>query len=338
MKFSTGLPNCREGRQNPMGSVDREAIENAARVADELGYFALWPNEFFVSRPDVSARYNQPPNLFDATITIAYALATTRRIRVMPSVLILPLHEPIALARQFATLDVFSGGRVTMGIGLGGTKEEFGRMRADNPNRSKLMDEQVEAMRVLWSEPQATYQGDYVRFDGLETYPKPLQEPLPILRAGHGDAALTWIAHHGQGWIDSGHNPEEIAQIVSRIQSMAREAGRAEVEFEFARQWYVSIGDTEEEARANFTASLPPPSGTAITEALQPSAGKDGGSDRSRTGPTRTLIGTPDYVRGELQKYKASGVTEMCTIFYSPNAEAAERQMKLFASEVAGKF
>ena len=331
MRFSTGLPNCREGRQNPMGSVDRETIEHAAVVAEEVGFYALWPNEFFVSRPDVSARYNQPPNLFDATITMAYALAATSRIRIMPSVLILPLHEPILLARQFATLDVFSGGRVSMGIGLGGTKEEFGRMRAENPNRSKLMDEQVAAMRVLWTEQSASYQGQYVQFSDLETYPKPIQDPLPVLRAGHGDAALSWIATQGQGWIDSSHTPEEIAEIVRRLEQMAADAGRTDANLEIARQWYVSLGETTEEAQANFAAALPPPSAAAEPAEESPAT-------KSRTGPTRTLVGTPEDIRDELRRYADSGVTEMCVIFYSPTAAKAEAQMRLFASEVAARF
>ena len=337
MKFSTGLPNCREGRQNPMGSVDVHAIVHAARVADEVGFHALWPNEFLVSRPDVSARYDQPPNLYDAVITMAYALANTERIRVMPSVLVLPLHEPIVLARELATLDAFSGGRVTVGIGLGGTKEEFARMRTDNPNRSKLIAEYVAAMRALWTEPQASFQGDYVTFSDLETYPKPVQRPFPVMRAGHGDAAIEWIAQHGQGWIDSNHTPEEIAEFVERIRSLAADAGRGDASFEIARQWYVSLGETEEEAQANFTQSLPPPPGSAPA-AGNASGGVETAATRSRTGPTRTLVGTPDYVRDELRRYVDSGVTEMCVIFYSPNPEAAERQMRLFASEVIPGF
>lgn len=334
MKFSTGLPNCREGRQNPMGSVGRDTIVSAAVAAEQFGFYSLWPNEFFVSRPDVSARYNRAPNLFDAVVTMSYALAATSRIRMTPSVLILPLHEPILLARQFATLDVFSGGRVTMGIGLGGTKEEFGRMRPDSPNRSKLMEEQVAAMRALWTEKSASYQGQYVNFTDLETFPKPIQDPLPVMRAGHGDAAIHWIAQHGQGWIDSSHNPEEIGEIVGRLKRLAGDAGRPAGNLEFARQWYVSLGETQAEAEANFAESLPPPAGDVITKGQQGS----GDAAASRTGPTRTLIGTPDVIRDELRRYADTGLTEMCVIFYSPNAQGAERQMRLFAREVMEKF
>lgn len=326
MKFSTGLPNCREGRQNLMGSVNRASIVRASVVADMLGYYSLWPNEFFVSRPDVSARYNRPPNLFDAVVTMSYALASTRTIRVTPSVFVLPLHDPLVLARQMATLDVFSGGRVTVGIGLGGDKEEFGRMRGDNPNRSKVIEEYMAAMRLIWTEPRVTYEGRYVHFVDLETYPKPIQQPMPVLRAGHGDAAFEWIARHGDGWVDAIHPPEEIAANVERLNGLAVEAGRANAQFEIARQWYVSIGETDEEAKENFARSLPPSPGAKETDTT------------GRTGPTRTLIGTPDYVRDELRKYKDSGVTEMCAIFYSPDVDTAERQMRLFADHVIPGF
>jgi probable F420-dependent oxidoreductase len=337
MKFSTGLPNSREGRQNPMGSVDRDAIVRAAVAAEAAGFHALWPNEFFVSRPDVSAKYGVPPNLFEAIVTMSYTLAATERIRVMPSVLVLPLHDPIVLARQVATMDVFSGGRVRLGIGLGGSKEEYGRLRADNPNRSKLIAEYVAAMRVLWTEPSATYDGEYVRFTELETYPKPIQNPLPVLRAGHGDAAFAWIAAHGDGWIDSNHPADEIAANVQRLKGLAAESGRADFPFEIARQWYVSLGETEAEAQANFEASLPPPNQPTAPSGASPTAA-EAATNQARTGPVRTLIGTPDYVRESLRPYVAAGVTEMCVIFYSPNVEAAERQMRLFAEQVIPDF
>ncbi|HEY3217907.1 MAG TPA: LLM class flavin-dependent oxidoreductase [Candidatus Limnocylindria bacterium] len=333
MRFSTGLPNCREGRQNPMGSVDVGAITRAAEVADELGYYALWPNEFFVSRPDVSARYDSPPNLFDTIVTMAYALAVTKRIRVMPSTIVLPLHEPILLARQMATLDVFSGGRVTLGIGLGGDKEEYGRMRPDNPNRAKLMDEYVAAMRVLWTQRTASYQGKYVQFTDLETYPKPIQAPLPVFRAGHGEEAIKWIGREGQGWIDSSHSREEIKEMVAQLNGIAAEAGRKD-KLEVVRQWYVCLGETESEAQDIFARSLPPPTKPDPKEA----AAADSPATRSRLSKTRTLIGTPDQIRDELRTYTDSGVTEMCVIFYSPNVETAERQMRLFAKEVLPKF
>src|ERR1700712_3109881 len=99
VKISTGLPNCREGRQNTIGSVTLDGMLRVARLADNLGYYALWPNEFFTTRPDVTARFGRPAALFDTIVTMAYVAAATRRIRLTPSTIVLPLHEPLLLSR-----------------------------------------------------------------------------------------------------------------------------------------------------------------------------------------------------------------------------------------------
>jgi probable F420-dependent oxidoreductase len=354
MKFSTGLPNCREGRQNLIGSVDAYGIKRQAQVAEECGYYALWPNEFFTTMSAVQATYADPPNLYDTIVTMSYAAAVTERIRIMPSTIVLPLHEPILLSRQIATLDAFSGGRITLGIGLGGDKEEFGRMRPDNPNRSKLMDEYMAAMNVLWTERRASYQGKYVQFTDIETYPKPTQMPLPVLRAGHGEEVFKWIARHGQGWIDSQFTPEEMKPYVGQLKTLAAEAGRGKNHFEITRQWYVSIAKTEEEAKANFAASVPPathapePKPVAVPtgahgvatsgQSAAPGRGPGGQQPRAATSAERSLVGTPEQILKRLRDYVTAGVTEMCVIFYSSNVAAVERQTRLFASEVMARW
>src|SRR6266536_6648252 len=196
VKISTGLPNCREGRQNAIGSVTLDGMLRVARIAEELGYHSLWPNEFFTTRPDVADRYPDPPTLFDTVVTMAYAAAVTSRIRFTPSTIVLPLHEPLLLGRQLATLDVFSGGRITLGIGLGGSADEYRSLRGtlDKPNRGVMMGEYLAAMRALWTERRATFKGQYTSFEGVESFPKPTQDPLPIFMAGHADGVFRRIA------------------------------------------------------------------------------------------------------------------------------------------------
>src|SRR3954447_556453 len=157
--ISTGLPNCREGRQNRIGSVSREGMQGTARLAEELGFHALWPNEFIETDPPVAKRYVDPPNLYDTIVTMCFVAAVTERIRFTPSTIVLPLHEPLLLSRQLATLDVFSGGRITLGIGLGGSADEYRSLRGtlEKPNRGVMMGEYLAAMRTLWTERRATF-------------------------------------------------------------------------------------------------------------------------------------------------------------------------------------
>src|SRR5215510_9693590 len=205
LKFSTGLPNGREGRQHPVGSVTPEWLGRIATLVEELGYHALWPNEFFNTEPRVWARYADPPTLLDPIVTLTHVAALTRRIRLVPSTIVLPLHEPILLSRQIASLDVFSGGRVTLGVGLGGSLAGYRQLRGtlERPNRGRMIDEFIPALRALWTERSATFQGQYTSFEQVETHPKPLQDPLPIFFAGHAEGVFRRIAAYGQGWINS---------------------------------------------------------------------------------------------------------------------------------------
>jgi probable F420-dependent oxidoreductase len=344
MKFSTGLPNSREGRQNLIGSVDAHGIKRQAQLAEKHGYYALWPNEFFTSMAQVQSTYVDPPNLYETIVSMTWAAAATERIRIMPSTIVLPLHEPILLARQIATLDAFSNGRITLGIGLGGDKAEYGRLRPDNPNRSKLMEEYMAAMQLLWTERTASYAGKYVQFSDVETLPKPVQRPLPVFRAGHGEEVFKWIARHGQGWIDSQFTPDEMSGYVQRLATLTAEAGRSDTQLEIARQWYVSIARTEDEAKANFAASVPPatrkaePKPAAAAGAAPADRGPGGQPARPTTSAERSLVGTPEQILKRLRDYVPVGVTEMCVIFYSPNVRAVEEQTRLFAKEVIANW
>ena len=335
MRFSTGLPNCREGRQNLIGSVNRDAIVRQAIVAEECGYYCLWPNEFFTTRPEVASKYGQPPNIFDTLISMAYVAAATKSIRILPSTLVLPLHETLHLARQLATLDVFSEGRISVGIGLGGDRDEFKRLRPAVPNRSRLMDEMVQAMRLLWTERSASFSGEFVKFDNVETYPKPLQNPLPVFRAGHGEEVFKWVARDGQGWIDSSQKPEDTVQFIGRLKTLMTEAGRDANSIEVLRQWYVAIAETEEEADAIYAASVPP--GNAETT-LSSEPKRSGPGFGARPDWEQSLVGTPVQILERMRDYAALGITEICAIFYSANVESMERQTRLFAREVIARW
>ena len=322
VKFSTGLPNCREGRLNPIGSVDRSWLCDVAAAADETGYHALWLNEFLETDPNVAARFDTPPTYYDPLVTIGYLAALTKRIRFVTSTIVLPQHHPVLLNRQLVTLDVLTGGRVTLGIGLGGSAEEYRRMRGDlgAANRGQMMDEFVEALRVLWRDDKASFSGRYVKFDDLQSFPKPTQRPLPIFMAGEAEGALRRLARFGDGWIDTFFPPDAMREKIAQIHGYIEEARGHDEPIEISRQIYISLADTPEAADANMRASLP------NAKPTQPA--------RRREGMEMNLLGTPDTVAARLKEYAAAGVSEICAIFYSPDAKAALRQMEVFAREV----
>jgi probable F420-dependent oxidoreductase len=322
VKFSTGVPNCREGRLNPIGSVDPAWMSDVAQAAEQLGYYSLWLNEFLETEPNVRVRFDDPPNYYDALTTLGYLAAQTRRIRFLPSVLVLPLHHPILLNRQAATLDVLSGGRLTLGVGLGGSREDYRRLRGElgAVNRGQMMDEFVQALRALWTEEKASFSGRFVDFRDVHCFPKPRQNPLPLFMAGEADAVLRRIGRFAQGWIDSFSPPDSMRQIIGQLRNYTREARGADAPVEIARQFYISLAETREAAQANLAASLPNAKPTPAT--------------RRREGAEAMLIGTPAEIAARLRDYAAIGVTEICAIFYSPNAAGALQQMQSFARDV----
>ena len=181
---------------------DMPAVLRAlAQAAEQLGYYSLWLNEFLETEPNVRARFEDPPSYYDALTTLGYLAALTHQIRFLPSVIVLPLHHPILLNRQIATLDVLSGGRVTLGIGLGGSLDDYRRLRGElgAVNRGQMMDEFAPALRALWSEEKASFSGRFVNFRDVQCFPKPLQNPLPLYMAGEADAVLRRIGRFGQG-------------------------------------------------------------------------------------------------------------------------------------------
>ena len=309
MKFSTGVPNCREGRLNPIGSVDRAWMSEVAQAAEQFGYYSLWLNEFMETEPNVRLRFDAPPNYHDALTTIGYLAALTRRIRFVPSVIVLPLHHPILLNRQVATLDVLSGGRMTLGVGLGGSHEDYRRLRGElgAVNRGQMMDEIIEALRALWTEEKASFSGRFVNFRDVHCFRSRCRtrcrcswraRRMPFCGASDASARA-----------ESTPSPRPTACIEDRpIRGYAREARGADAPIEIARQFYISLADTREAAQANRAASLPNAKPTPP----------------SRRGPDAEamLIGTPEQIAARLRDYAAIGSRKSARSFIRPTSPA----------------
>lgn len=325
LTISTALANCREGRLHPIGVVSPDSLREVASSAEQLGYDALWLNEFGQTEPNVATRFSDPPSYFDPMITIAAAAERTDRIRFMTSTIVLPLREPIMFAKEVATLDHFTGGRLTLGIGRGGGAEEYRSLHGElqSPNRGEMMDEYLSALRLLWTERRASFAGRYAKFADVEQYPKPVQDPLPIYMAGTAAGVYRRIVETGQGWIDTFLQPAAIKSVIEQLRTSMREAGRTD-ELAISRQFYLSLASTREEAEANYQASLP---GVPIPPA--PSAPED---------REMTIIGSPDEIQGRMQSYVDAGVTEVCAIFYAPDLASTLGQMQLFMEQVAPRL
>jgi len=319
--ISTGLPNCREGRLNPVGAVDPRWLREATQAAEDLGYHSVWLNEFLTTDPATAANVEATPGYYDPLTTIAYLSAHTTTIRFLPSVLVLPMHEPILLTRQLQALDALSAGRVALGVGLGGTADAYRSLRgsaAGGVNRGTMMSEYLAAVRLLWESPVADFAGRYVQFEGVARTARPVQERLPVYVAGGGDAMIERVAAHGDVWVDALETPERVAAVRERL------AGAAPA-VTVARQFNVSIAGSSSAALENVRASLPGARKLPVATGSGPA-------------PNANVFGTPDEVYEILVRYRDAGATEIAALFYSPTVESAVAQMELFQREVTPRL
>jgi probable F420-dependent oxidoreductase len=227
----------------PLFLLRPERIVDVARRAEELGFESVWMPEHLVFPVRIVSRYpytqdGVPPirvdmPLLDPLIVLAQIAAVTRRIRLGTNVYVLPLRHPLSTARLAVSVDVLSGGRLTLGIGAGWLEEEFQAVGVDFARRGAITRECVRALKALWTEPEPRFQGKTFAFGPLRFEPKPVQKPhLPIVFGGESDAALKRAAALGDGWYGVGHTAESAAAQVRKLRLQLRDAGREGQPFE----------------------------------------------------------------------------------------------------------
>lgn len=218
--------------------------ENLIRVverAERLGYDSVWVLERLLRPVNPQEPYPASPDgklpetyaiVLDPIETLAFVAAHTKRVRLGTRVIVLPYHTPIHLARRVATLDVLSGGRVSLGVGVGWSRDEFEAAGTPFERRGARSDEFLQAMIKLWTEDPVGFAGDFYNIPESNVGPKPLQKPHPpIYVAGFGDYAFTRAVKFGKGWNPSGiPSFDWLAKMIAQFQETARDAGRGGME------------------------------------------------------------------------------------------------------------
>jgi probable F420-dependent oxidoreductase len=203
-----------------------------ARMVEERGFESLWFTEHThipVSRESPYPRGGELPreysHIYDPFVALSFAAAATERIRIGTGVCLIPEHDPIVLAKQVASLDRLSGGRFVFGVGAGWNREEMANHGTDPDRRFKLMRERIEAMQEIWANDEAEYHGEFVDFDPIWSWPKPLQQPHPpIFVGGGGPKVLDRVLAYGDGWIPN--RVESVEVLRDRVAELRDRAGR----------------------------------------------------------------------------------------------------------------
>lgn len=204
MELGLALPNFGH-------HLTREATVVLARAAEELGFASVWTSEHFVVPTEIFDPFGQT---FDSLTTLTFVAGMTERVRLGTSVLILPLHEPVLLAKQAATLHALSGGRLQLGVGVGWLPDEFGLMGVDFDGRAAVMDRHLEVLRYLLQSGPRPDRPVPPGFADIRFAPH-VESPLPILIGGHAPPALRRAARLGDGWHGVWVEPEDVPRYVA---------------------------------------------------------------------------------------------------------------------------
>ncbi len=217
-----------------------EQAAGLALLAEEAGFESLWTVEHVVVPSGYESAYPYSPDgkmpggdkvpIGDPIVWLAYVAAVTERIRLATGILILSQRNPVITAKAAATLDTLSGGRLTLGVGVGWLREEFEAIGAPFEERGARVDEYIAAMKVLWSEDEATFEGRFSNFKKANLYPKPVQAGgIPVVIGGHSDAAARRAGRLGDGFFPGRFVPgdtTELERLLGIMRGAAKEAGR----------------------------------------------------------------------------------------------------------------
>ncbi len=335
MQFGVRLPNS-----GPLAT--RENIIQVAAEVERLGFHSIWVHDHILwgseqHRTHLSAgsaealSESQKPNFYESITTLSYIAGRTSRVKLGIAVLVLPLRNPVVVAKQLANLDVMSQGRLILGIAPGApniTKPEFEAVGAPYEERGKVTDEYIQAVRNIWQQNLATFSGRYVSFKEAQMFPKPLQRIPPILigggERGISPRALRRVVELGDGWIPAYLTPDEVRDGFTKIKQSSTSAleqqGSNRKEYLIVHEMFTSISDNPEKATSSASKSLGS-NFTSVEEGLR-----------------RSLVGNSNEIVQKLKSYEEAGVDITELKFIYTDIPSLLEMMELFSKEALPRF
>ncbi len=273
---------------------------------EEWGVDSLWFSDRIVG----------PAGTLEPVVTMAALSGRKGMMKFGTNALIMSVRHPVLMAKELATLDFLSEGRLLLVAGLGGEDPlEYEACGVAKPERARRTDEALEAMRLLWSQDRATFQGRHYRFTDVSVTPKPVQQPgPPVWIGGRSDAAMRRTGRLGDGWLPSAITPDECSAGIAAINGYAAEAGREVPDDHFGVSITCAVAGSPDEARELAASALPRRREDAALEEY-------------------TAMGTPEAIVGKLNEYVDAGVTKFVLRPPGP-PEVWMQQAELLAREV----
>jgi probable F420-dependent oxidoreductase len=290
-----------------------KGVAEFARRAEQLGYDYLTCGEHVMFHGPVS----------NSLIALAVAAGATEKLKLMSSIVLLPLYNPVMLAKQASVLDVASGGRYHLGVGIGGEfPKEFEAIGVPVKQRASRSNEALEVINKLWTEKNVSFEGRYTRFSGVTLEPAPVQKPRPpIWVAGRKEPAMRRAAKYADGWLPYMYTPEMLRESVAKIDAFGREAGRDMSGFRPGLFIFAAVYPDRKEAEEVAARSL----------------GKNYAQDFSKIAGRYVLYGSPEDCRKRLREYVDAGARHVM-FSWACRHDDIERNMETIAKEVMPAF
>lgn len=324
--------------------ADAGAITEVAAAAEELGFWGVSVQDHFIQDGSVApcghpAGHGDDRNALDALQVLAYVAGQTKRVRLVASVIVLPMHNPFTLAKETAALDVLSGGRLVLGTGVGAqpveqsaivegqslgglggiSRREFNTFGVTG-HRGRFADESIRIIDALWTQERSTLHGETYSFDDLEVFPKPVQRPRPpIWVGGRSLGAQRRAARYGDGWIPSQCSVAAFDSGVQTVRSLAAKRGRAAPP-DLGVCTFLSAAATDDAARATMMAGL---------------LRRFDGPEALFAG---TIAGSPRTVIDQITRYRQAGLNVIDAKLIPLELGPTLEQMRIIATEVIPAF
>ena len=234
-------------------AIDHQATMEICRRAEAAGFESLWGGEHVILPSKIESSYPYTADgkipampdtpIPDPLIWLAFAAAAAPSMRLGTCILIVPQRNPLILAKELATLDQLSGGKVELGLGVGWLQEEFDALGVPWERRGARNDEYIEAMRTLWSGPEVEFHGEFVDFQTVTCSPRPVQPTIPILVGGDSDVAIRRAARLADGYFPGEGDVDRLAALITRVRQAAEDAGRDPDEIEINAMFSTQMTD-----------------------------------------------------------------------------------------------
>jgi probable F420-dependent oxidoreductase len=316
-----------------------DSILFSAKLAEKLNYDSVWVHDHIVWGTEQHSGHlssgsaealspSQQPNFYESLTTISTIAGCTERVKLGVAVVVLPLRNPVVFAKQTSIIDVLSGGRLIVGVAPGApkiTEKEFEAIGVDYHKRGKITDDYIRAVKKLWTEPLATYEGRFVSFRDVQMFPKPLQKPHPPILIAGGERGLSEIAikraaELGSGWIPAYLTKTELEQGRKQLERKMKEVGRGGEKLMVGLEMFTGIDQSDDAAEKAYSATLMK------------------NFDSVEEGTKRSLVGSSRTIAKRLEAYERVGLDFVELKFMYSTIQQFHELMTKFAEDILPSF